>query len=72
MTDATIISWTSPRADKGITSYRVTYNGKIIGDDRGYSTREAVTAEAIRRVEKIQRECLQAGRHADAIYRSGY
>lgn len=52
--------------------YRVTYNNRIVGDDRAYSTRDAVETEAKNRVLKDHSDAARYDRPVMYVYRPGF
>lgn len=53
--------------DNGI--WRVTFNGNILGDSRGYPTRQAVETAAIATVDKDHADARRYNRPVMYIYR---
>ena len=53
----TLTTLTAGQTNNG--SWRVLYNGNILGDDRGYSSQEAVLAELDRRLAVDARDAIR-------------
>lgn len=61
---------THPKSERYGVSYFVAYNGRFLGDDRSFSTKQEAEAEIDKRLEKDARDAKRYDR--PLLYVKGY